>query len=148
MSKTDKEKALTTGLTFFVIAILVGSVVYQNTPSDDAAPALSTELHADVTGIAEVPELDPVLEVIEAAQTEEIRAVSEPVGIPSFAESFADARNRLGPGQTFFWNGNEYSTNKAEDLDPIQPDDEAETDASGFAADETSGEILTHAETP
>ena len=101
-----------------------------------------------MTGIAEVPELDPVLEVIEAAQTEEIRAVSEPVGIPSFAESFADARNRLGPGQTFFWNGNEYSTNKAEDLDPIQPDDEAETDASGFAADETSGEILTHAETP
>lgn len=33
----------------------------------------------------------------------------------SFSKAFAAARRRLGPGQTFIWNGRPYSTNYAEE---------------------------------
>lgn len=148
MNKTDKEKALSTGLTLFIIAILVGAVVYQQTPTEDPAPALSVESESHEISLAEIPELAPVIESIEEANAEVIPVVSEPIGIPSFVDAFADARNRLGPGQTFFWNGNEYSTNKAEDLITASPDPDSESSESNFAVEDSSGEILTLSETP
>ncbi len=148
MNKTDKEKALSTGLTLFIIAILVGAVVYQQTPTEDPAPTLSVETESDEISLAEMPELAPVIEAIEEAYAEEIRIVSEPVGIPSFVEAFADARNLLGAGQTFFWNGSEYSTNNAEDLITASPESDSELSESNFAVEDSSGEILTLSENP
>ena len=42
--------------------------------------------------------------------------VIETTPVPSFNEAFLAARNELGPGNTFEWNGNLYSTNYANEV--------------------------------
>ena len=42
--------------------------------------------------------------------------VIETTPIPSFNDAFLAARNELGPGNTFEWNGNLYSTNYADEV--------------------------------
>ena len=39
----------------------------------------------------------------------------EPPKVISFAQAYAVAREALGPGQVFTWNGNQYSTDTAEE---------------------------------
>ena len=42
--------------------------------------------------------------------------VIETTPVPSFNAAFLAARNELGPGNTFEWNGNLYSTNYADEV--------------------------------
>ena len=42
--------------------------------------------------------------------------VIETTPVPSFNDAFLAARNELGPGNTFEWNGNLYSTNYADEV--------------------------------
>ena len=42
--------------------------------------------------------------------------VIETTPVPSFNDAFLAARNELGPGNTFEWNGNFYTTNYADEL--------------------------------
>ena len=42
--------------------------------------------------------------------------VIETTPVPSFNNAFLAARNELGPGNTFEWNGNLYSTNYADEV--------------------------------
>jgi len=42
--------------------------------------------------------------------------VIETTPVPSFKDAFLAARNELGPGNTFEWNGNLYSTNYADEV--------------------------------
>ena len=42
--------------------------------------------------------------------------VIETTPVPSFNEAFLAARNELGPGNTFEWNGTLYSTNYADEV--------------------------------
>ena len=42
--------------------------------------------------------------------------VIETTPVPSFNDAFLEARNELGPGNTFEWNGNLYSTNYADEV--------------------------------
>ena len=42
--------------------------------------------------------------------------VIETTPVPSFNEAFLTARTELGPGNTFEWNGNLYSTNYADEV--------------------------------
>ena len=42
--------------------------------------------------------------------------VIETTPVPSFNDAFLAARNELGPGNTFEWNGNLYSTNYADEI--------------------------------
>ena len=42
--------------------------------------------------------------------------VIETTPVPSFNDAFLVARNELGPGNTFEWNGNLYSTNYADEV--------------------------------
>ena len=42
--------------------------------------------------------------------------VIETTPVPSFNDAFLAARNELGPGNTFEWNGNFYSTNYADEV--------------------------------
>ena len=42
--------------------------------------------------------------------------VIETTSVPSFNDAFLEARNELGPGNTFEWNGNLYSTNYADEV--------------------------------
>ena len=44
--------------------------------------------------------------------SDEIKTTS----VPSFNEAFLAARNELGPGKTFEWNGNLYSTNYVDEV--------------------------------
>mgnify|MGYP001416899945 CR=1 FL=1 len=50
--------------------------------------------------------------------TENVESVEEieTTPVPSFNEAFLAARTELGPGNTFEWNGNLYSTNYADEL--------------------------------
>ena len=54
----------------------------------------------------------------EAMTTETVATISEEIEttpVPSFNDAFLAARNELGPGQTFEWNGNMYLTNYADE---------------------------------
>jgi len=42
--------------------------------------------------------------------------VIETTPVPSFNDAFLEARNELGPGNTFEWNGNLFSTNYADEV--------------------------------
>ena len=42
--------------------------------------------------------------------------VIETTPVPSFNDAFLAARNELGPGNTFEWNGNLFSTNYADEV--------------------------------
>ena len=42
--------------------------------------------------------------------------IIETTPVPSFNDAFLAARNELGPGNTFEWNGNLYSTNYADEV--------------------------------
>ena len=42
--------------------------------------------------------------------------VIETTSVPSFNDAFLAARNELGPGNTFEWHGNLYSTNYADEV--------------------------------
>ena len=47
--------------------------------------------------------------------------VIETTPVPSFNDAFLTARTELGPGNTFEWNGNLYSTNYADEVfDAVQ----------------------------
>ena len=50
--------------------------------------------------------------------TENVESLEEieTTPVPSFNDAFLAARNKLGPGNTFEWNGNLYSTNYADEL--------------------------------
>ncbi len=50
--------------------------------------------------------------------TENVESLEEieTTPVPSFNEAFLAARTELGPGNTFEWNGNLYSTNYADEL--------------------------------
>ena len=61
----------------------------------------------------------------EAMTTEAVPTLSEDIepldqiettSVPSFNDAFLAARNELGPGNTFEWNGNLYSTNYADEV--------------------------------
>ena len=53
--------------------------------------------------------------------TENVESLEEieTTPVPSFNEAFLVARTELGPGNTFKWNGNLYSTNYADELPDV-----------------------------
>ena len=53
--------------------------------------------------------------------TENVESLEEieTTPVPSFNEAFLVARTELGPGNTFEWNGNLYSTNYADELPDV-----------------------------
>ena len=72
--------------------------------------------------------------------------VIETTPVPSFNDAFLAARNELGPGNTFEWNGNLYSTNYANEVfEVLQSEvavediliDETETQLSQVDEDES-----------
>ena len=80
-------------------------------PSYDQVEPLSEEAAHNEAWVAETmeinestPDADP-----QVAKSEEIRTVT-------FARAFTEARAQLGPGQTFVWNGQEYTTDYREEL--------------------------------
>ena len=58
--------------------------------------------------------------------------------VPSFNEAFLVARTELGPGNTFEWNGNLYSTNYADELPDIL---QSEVAVEDILIDETEPQL-------
>ena len=62
----------------------------------------------------------------------------ETTPVPSFNEAFLVARTELGPGNTFEWNGNLYSTNYADELPDVL---ESEVAVEDILIDETEPQL-------
>ena len=83
----------------------------------------------------------------EAMTTEAVPTFSENVEpldeiettpVPSFNEAFLVARTELGPGNTFEWNGNLYSTNYADEIPDIL---QSEVAVEDILIDETEPQL-------
>ncbi len=99
---------------------------------------------------ADLTETTPLVEEVLVEESnaiewveEEVVTLEAPKVIP-FAQAYAIAREVLGPGQVFTWNGNQYSTNTAEEN--VQNVDE--TNPSLNLAEGQDSLILSHALTP
>ena len=90
------------------------SVVYQNWTVDEIIQepvALNDEAPADKN--ISIQELSDEFELnVEVVYSSE--DINEPVEL-SFSEAFTLAREKLGPGCTFVWNDNQYTTDRADD---------------------------------
>ena len=64
--------------------------------------------------------------------------VIETTPVPSFNDAFLAARNELGPGNTFEWNGNLYSTNYADELPDVL---QSEVAVEDILIDETEPQL-------
>ncbi len=62
----------------------------------------------------------------------------ETTPVPSFNEAFLVARTELGPGNTFEWNGNLYSTNYADELTDVL---QSEVAVEDILIDETEPQL-------
>ena len=62
----------------------------------------------------------------------------ETTPVPSFNEAFLVARTELGPGNTFEWNGNFYSTNYADELPDVL---QSEVAVEDILIDETEPQL-------
>ena len=76
-----------------------------------------------------VPTLSDNVELLEAIET---------TPVPSFNEAFLVARTELGPGNTFEWNGNLYSTNYADELPDVL---QSEVAVEDILIDETEPQL-------
>ena len=72
--------------------------------------------------------------------TENVESLEEieTTPVPSFNEAFLVARNELGPGNTFEWNGNLYSTNYADELPDVL---QSEVAVEDILIDETEPQL-------
>ena len=72
--------------------------------------------------------------------TENVESLEEikTTPVPSFNEAFLVARTELGPGNTFEWNGNLYSTNYADELPDVL---ESEVAVEDILIDETEPQL-------
>ena len=72
--------------------------------------------------------------------TENVESLEEieTTPVPSFNEAFLAARTQLGPGNTFEWNGNLYSTNYADELPDVL---QSEVAVEDILIDETEPQL-------
>lgn len=92
-------------------------------------------------------EMDKVEETVtsETNVLEDEIATPEPPGVISFAKAYAIAREALGPGQTFTWDGMLYSTNTVEEAAQTG---EAPPEINLADAQDSLDNTLSHAITP
>ena len=114
MKQTDKNKSSLVAATLVIGTVFILSVVYQNWTVEDVVQgpvAFNEEVPTDENiSFAEfVDDFDIEVKVVYSSENE-----NEPVEL-SFSEAFTLAREELGPGCTFVWNDNLYSTNRADD---------------------------------
>ena len=114
MKQTDKNKSSLVAATLVIGTVFILSVVYQNWTVEDVVQgpvAFNEEVPTDENiSFAEfVDDFDIEVEVVYSSEDD-----NKPVEL-SFSEAFTLAREELGPGCTFVWNDNLYTTNRADD---------------------------------
>ena len=115
--------------------------------SDNISESFSNEGAVDVEITSLVNNANMGNSINEAMTTEAVPTFTENVEsleeiettpVPSFNEAFLAARTQLGPGNTFEWNGNLYSTNYADELlDALQ----SEVAVEDILIDETEPQL-------
>jgi len=114
MKQTDKNKSSLVVATLVIGTVFILSVVYQNWTVEDVVQgpvAFNEEVPTDENiSFAEfVDDFDIEVKVVYSSEDD-----NKPVEL-SFSEAFTLAREELGPGCTFVWNDNLYSTDRADD---------------------------------
>ena len=114
MKQTDKNKSSLVLATLVIGTVFILSVVYQNWTVEDVVQgpvAFNEEVPTDENiSFAEfVDDFDIEVKVVYSSEDD-----NKPVEL-SFSEAFTLAREELGPGCTFVWNDNLYSTDRADD---------------------------------
>ncbi len=114
MKQTDKNRSSLVAATLVIGTVFILSVVYQNWTVENIIQepvAFNKEVPTDENISFEelVDDFDIEVEVDYSSENE-----NEPVEL-SFSEAFTLAREELGPGCTFVWNDNLYTTNRADD---------------------------------
>ena len=114
MKQTDKNRSSLVAATLVIGTVFILSVVYQNWTVEDIIQepvAFNKEVPTDENISFEelVDDFDIEVDVVYSSENE-----NEPVEL-SFSEAFTLARETFGPGCTFVWNDNLYTTNHADD---------------------------------
>ena len=114
MKQTDKNRSSLVAATLVIGTVLILSVIYQNWTVEDIIQepvAFNKEVPMDENISFEelVDDFDIEVDVVYSSENE-----NEPVEL-SFSEAFTLARETFGPGCTFVWNDNLYTTNRADD---------------------------------
>ena len=114
MKQTDKNKSSLVAATLVIGTVFILSVVYQNWTVEDVVQgpvAFNEEVPTDENISFEelVDDFNIEVKVVYSSENE-----NEPVEL-SFSEAFTLARETFGPGCTFVWNDNLYTTNRADD---------------------------------
>ena len=114
MKQTDKNRSSLVAATLVIGTVFILSVVYQNWTVEDIVQgpvAFNEEVPTDENISFEefVDDFDIEVGVVYSSENE-----NEPVEL-SFSEAFTLARETFGPGCTFVWNDNLYTTNRADD---------------------------------
>jgi len=106
MNQNDNSStgAFVVSLTFAVVLFTALYIQHKPTVQSELTEAIPLEIEEVVV------EESNAIEWVE----EEI-ITPEPPKVISFAQAYAVAREALGPGQVFTWNGNQYSTDTAEE---------------------------------
>jgi len=145
MKKNDNSSkgAFVISLTFAVVVFTAIYIQHKTTTESFVkveTPALNEEV------LAVEPEIAEVLYPVENELLEEEIATPEPPAVISFTKAYSSAREALGPGQIFTWNGNQYSTNTAEEAASQILTDEPESNLTN--AQDSLGNTLSHTLTP
>ncbi|MBH82343.1 MAG: hypothetical protein CMG68_02220 [Candidatus Marinimicrobia bacterium] len=114
MKQTDKNRSSLVAATLVIGTVFILSVVYQNWTVEDIIQvpvAFNKEVPTDENISFEelVDDFDIEVGVVYSSENE-----NEPVEL-SFSEAFTLARETFGPGCTFVWNDNLYTTNRSDD---------------------------------
>jgi len=145
MKKNDNSSkgAFVISLTFAVV-VFTAIYIQHKTTTDSLAKVETPELNKEVFAIK--PEIAEVVLTVENEVLEEEIATPEPPAVISFAKAYSIAREALGSGQTFTWNGTQYSTNTAEEAASQIVTDEPESNLTD--SQDSLGSTLSHAITP
>jgi len=139
MKQTNKNQSSLVAATLVLGTVFMLSVVYQNWTVEEIIQepvALNDEAPADKN--ISIDELSDELELnVEVVYSFE--DINEPVEL-SFSEAFTLAHEKLGPGCTFVWNDNQYTTNRADD-DQVDESDKYVLDTTSEQS--TDGQSIT-----
>ncbi|MBC8323350.1 MAG: hypothetical protein H8E70_07265 [Candidatus Marinimicrobia bacterium] len=145
MKKNDNSSkgAFVISLTFAVVVFTAIYIQHQSTR--ESVVNVETPV-LDEKVLAAEPEIAEVIYSAENELLEEEIATPEPPAVISFAKAYSIAREALGSGQTFTWNGTQYSTNTAEEAASQIVTDEPENNLTD--SQDSLGSTLSHAITP
>ena len=121
MKETDKTKSTVVVGTLLAGTVFILSVTFQHWPSNEivSASVVDKEISKNMDNVE--PELNSNEYEVGLQMIVVEENITEPIEL-LFTDAFKQAREAFGPGRTFVWEGNLYTTDRADDdeLDSVQ----------------------------